>query len=449
MPEKINVFVVDDEKAIRDLIIEVLSADKYNLEVFSSADEVLKVISQKEFDVGLIDINMPGMDGIELVKILKSKKLLTELIIITGAASVNTAIESMKLGCYDYLTKPFRLNELQIVIQRAYEKKAVSKENILLKEKLWFRDKYFKIIGKSRQMTDICSLIDKVAITAATILITGETGTGKELVARSIHRVSHASDKSFIVVDCTAIPETLLESELFGHEKGAFTSAFSAKCGLFEIADKGTLFIDEIGEMNLGTQAKLLRAIETRQFRRLGSCKETQVDVRIIAATNRDLPEESETNNFRKDLYYRLNVVNIHLPPLRERKEDISLLVEHFLTNKSDGRITKKISPEAMKTLMDYDWPGNIRELANVIERALIISSGEYIMPMDLPINFTERISLFPTDKKNFDKSVQDFEKQIIVKTLKDCGGNKIKAAKLLSLTRSKLYRKLNEYNIE
>lgn len=449
MSEKISIFAVDDDADIRTLIQKALPLNKYNLEVFASAEDILRAIPKKDFDVGLVDINMPGMDGIELVRTLKSQKILTELIIVTGVASVVTAIEAMKLGCYDYLTKPFRIDALEITIQKAYEKKIVNKENIVLKEELRLKDKYYEMIGKSPKMMDIFSLIDKVTKTSSTILVTGETGTGKELAARTIHRINHPSDKSFIIVDCTSIPETLLESELFGHEKGAFTHAFDFKCGLFEIADKGTLLIDEIAEMNLTTQAKLLRAIETRQFRRLGGYKQIQADVRIIASTNRDLVEEVKNNNFRKDLYYRLNVVNIHLPPLRERKEDIPLLVKHFLANKKQAQANKKINPDTMRILMEYNWPGNVRELANVIERAVMISDGDYILPVDLPMNLSNQLNFLTTDEMNLSKSVKDFEKQLIIKTLNDCKGNKIKTAKALKLTRSKLYRKLTEYKIE
>ena len=390
MRKKINLFVVDDEAGFRELMVKVIPKAKYNLEVFSSGKEVLKAVEKKEFDVGLLDIKMPDMNGIELLRRFRTQNILTEFIILTGQASVFTAIESMKLGCYDYLTKPTKIDELEAVIQKAYEKKAIKKENIILKEELQIKDKYYEMVGESSKMESIFSLIDKVAKTSSPILLIGESGTGKELVAKAIHKNSHRKDKPFIVVDCASLSENLLENELFGHEKGAFTDASSMKRGLFEIANGGTLFIDEIGEMKLTTQAKLLRAIETHQFRRLGGIKQIRVDVRIIAATNRNLVEDAKNGNFRKDLYYRLNVVTVNLPPLRERKEDIPLLVKHFMANSQVTTTEKKVSQEFMKTLMEYDWPGNVRELANVVERALIISVGEYITPADLPIDFSK-----------------------------------------------------------
>jgi len=441
---------VDDEAGFRELMIKVLPGTKYNLEVFSNGKEVLEAIEKKEFDVGLIDIKMPDMDGIELLKKFRTQNTLTEFIILTGQASIATAIESMKLGCYDYLTKPTRIDELEAVIHKAYEKKAIRKENIILREELQLKDEYCEMVGKSTKMESIFSLIDKVAKTSSPVLIIGGSGTGKELVAKAIHKNSHRKEKPFIVVDCASLSENLLENELFGHEKGAFTDASSMKRGLFEIANGGTLFIDEIGEMKLITQAKLLRAIETHQFRRLGGIKEIRVDVRIIAATNRNLVEEAKNENFRKDLYYRLNVVTINLPPLRERKEDIPLLVEHFMSNKQVTTTKKKVSQEFMKILMEYDWPGNVRELANVIERALIISADEYITPADLPIDFSRLPAGYPysSDKMGLSKLLKDFERNTIIRTLRECKGNKRETAKCLNLSRSKLYRKLKEYHI-
>lgn len=451
MSKKINLFAVDDEAGFRELMVKVIPKTKYNLEVFSNGREVLKAIEKKEFDVGLIDIKMPDMDGIELLKRFRTQNILTEFVVLTGQASVATAIESMKLGCYDYLTKPARLDELEAVIQKAYEKKVIKKENIILKEELQLKDKHCEMIGESSKMESIFSLINKVAKTSSPILIVGESGTGKELVAKAIHKNSNRRDKPFIVVDCASLSENLLENELFGHEKGAFTDASSIKRGLFEIANGGTLFIDEIGEMKLTTQAKLLRAIETHQFRRLGGIKQIRVDVRIITATNRNLVEDAKNGNFRKDLYYRLNVVTINLPPLRERREDIPLLVKHFMANSQVTTTKKKVGQEFMKILMGYDWPGNVRELANVVERALIISTNEYIiMPADLPIDFCKLPAGYSylSDKMGLSKLLKDFERNAIIKALRECKGNKIETARSLKLSRSKLYRKLKEYQI-
>jgi len=441
---------VDDEAGFRELMIKVLPGTKYNLEVFSNGKEVLEAIEKKEFDVGLIDIKMPDMDGIELLKKFRTQNTLTEFIILTGQASIATAIESMKLGCYDYLTKPTRIDELEAVIHKAYEKKAIRKENIILREELQLKDEYCEMVGKSTKMESIFSLIDKVAKTSSPVLIIGGSGTGKELVAKAIHKNSHRKEKPFIVVDCASLSENLLENELFGHEKGAFTDASSMKRGLFEIANGGTLFIDEVGEMKLTTQAKLLRGIETHQFRRLGGTKEIGVDVRIIAATNRNLVEEAKNGNFRDDLYYRLNVITINLPPLRERKDDIPLLVKYFMANSQVTTIKRKVSKELMEVLMGYDWPGNVRELANVVERALIISTNEYITPADLPIDFSRLQACYtcPSDKMGLNKLLKDFERNTIIRTLRECKGNKRETAKCLNLSRSKLYRKLKEYHI-
>jgi len=334
--------------------------------------------------------------------------------------------------------------------EERHMKKVLLKENTFVKEELQLSDRYCEMIGKSHKMKTIFSLIDRVAKTSSPVLVTGESGTGKELVAKAIHRNSNRRGTPFIVVDCASLSENLLENELFGHEKGAFTDASSMKRGLFEITDTGTLFIDEIGEMKLATQSKLLRAIETHQFRRLGGTKQIQIDVRIIVATNRDLVKEVRNGNFREDLYYRLNVVTIHLPPLRERKEDIPLLVNHFIANSQVTATKKKVSKEFMEFLMEYDWPGNVRELANVIERAIIISTSDYITPADLPVDFCRRpgYSVSPSDRISLTGLLKDFEKDVINRVLEQCRGNKVKAARSLKLSRSKLYRKLREYNI-
>ncbi|MBI4833495.1 MAG: sigma-54-dependent Fis family transcriptional regulator [Planctomycetes bacterium] len=447
MSKKINLFVVDDDEGIRSLLARALSKDKYSMEVFANAKAVLGRMKTKEFDIGLIDINMPEMNGIELVRILKSQKVSPECIIITGEGNVPTAVEAMKLGCCDYLPKPVNIGELEATIDASYKRMASRGENNNVGETLPAKNSYYRMIGKSQKIKEAFFLINKVAKIAPTILVSGETGTGKELVAKTIHSINHLDKNSFVIVDCTSIPETLFESELFGHEKGAFTNALSAKPGLFELADKGTLFIDEITEMNLATQAKLLRAIETREFRRVGGCEQIKVNVRIIAATNRTLQEEVEKGNFRNDLYNRLNMVNIHLPSLRERKEDIPLLARYFIARKG-VKANKKITPDAMKILMQYNWPGNIRELCNVVERALMISEGDCILPIDLPMHLSNQLNFLAPDKLCPKESIKDFERNIIVKALEDHKGNKIKAALALKFSRSKLYRKLKEYRI-
>ncbi|MBN1622410.1 MAG: sigma-54-dependent Fis family transcriptional regulator [Endomicrobiales bacterium] len=451
MAKKISLFIVDDETQFLKLMKKSFPVEKYDVELFEKGKDVIRAVEHKEFDVGVIDIGLPDINGLELLKKLKQHNTLSEFIILTGQADVPTAIESMKTGCYDYLTKPISLDELEVIIHKAYEKKLINKENIFLKEELQLKDKYFEMVGKSDKIKQIFGLIEKVAKTPSLVLITGESGTGKELAARAIHKGSLRSDKSFLIVDCASIPENLLENELFGHEKGAYTDASTVKRGLFEVADGGTLFIDEIGEMPMSLQSKLLRIIETQNFRRLGSNKEIKVDVRIIAATNRDLKEEVSKGSFRKDLFYRLNVFPVHLPPLRERREDIPILVNHFIANSKVTTTTKKkVKKESIDILMKYDWPGNIRELANIIERAIIISSGETIMPQDLPLEFSSqpKTAFSPVDKKSMKKLVEDFEKNVLIETLNEFKQNKVDTAKSLGLSRAKLYRLLTKYKI-
>ena len=391
---------------------------------------------------------MPKMDGIDLLKRLKKINPFTEYIILTGNATISSAVEAMKLGAANYLTKPIQMETLEIIIQKAAENNALNKENIFLKEELRAKDNFPGIVGKSASLKEVFSLINKVAKTSSQVLVTGESGVGKELVAKAIHKNSSRRDHPFVIIDCTSITTALLESELFGHEKGSFTHAISQKLGLFEVSHTGTIFIDEIGEMELNTQAKLLRAIETHQFRRIGGTKQIEVDVRIIAATNRNLAEEIKKGRFREDLYYRLNVVNIHIPPLRERKDDIPALADHFIANNSVKISHKKITPETMKILKEYNWPGNIRELSNVIERALIISAGDYITPGDLPFGLLTKNDHF-SSKNNVVDLLKEYERDIIIKTIGKCGGNMTKAAELLKYSRAKFYRKLAKYKIQ
>lgn len=446
---KINLFIVDDEPHFLGLMKDILSGSEYNLELFINPQEAIKAAAKKEYDVGLIDINMPEMNGIDLIRELKKQtNTFTEYIVLTGQGSISTAIESMKLGCYDYLTKPIKLNKLKMVLDKAYEKKLLNKENVILRAELNLIDKYYEMVGKSPRMKEIFALIDRVAQTSSIVLITGESGTGKELAAKAIHKRSSRNRRPFIILDCTSIPEKLLENELFGHEKGAFTDATSMKRGLIEVADGGTLFIDEIGEMGISIQSKLLRVIETHRFRRLGSNREIEVDVRIIAATNRNLAEEIEKNNFRKDLFYRLNVVPIRMPALYERKDDIPILVKHFIATNQITSEKKKVSSESMDVLKRYQWPGNVRELANAIERALIVSSGEYITPEDLPIKYPEQMR-FDFTNKSMKELLFDCEKSIINETLLKYNGSRTDAAKALGLSRSKLYRKIKDFGIE
>lgn len=442
--KKISLFVVDDESSIRKLMRTVFGGDNFELDVFPSADEFLASSGHKEYDVGIIDIKMPGRSGMELLKILKGRDMLTEYIILTGQGTISNAIEAMKLGCYDFVTKPMRLEELKIIVQKAYERKMINRENMSLREELQLKDKFHGMVGKSASMKDVFSMIEKVSKTDSPVLITGESGTGKELAASAIQKSGARADRPFIVVDCASLSEHLLENELFGHEKGAYTDAISMKRGLFEVADTGTLFIDEIAEMSPETQSKLLRVLETFTFRRVGGNQQLKVDVRILAATNKDLKQEIGKGRFREDLYYRLNVFNIHLPPLRERKEDIPILAKHFIANSQVTCSRKRIRAEDINALMAYDWPGNVRELANAIERAMIVSSDDFITKKDFPIGIGSGAALIG-DGKSLEELVRDYERETIEKTIKKCGNSKIKAAKMLGISRAQLYRKLGE----
>jgi DNA-binding NtrC family response regulator len=438
MDENKRVLIVEDEAPLRKLFHKRLSRKGDSVDSFATAEEALSVLRKHSFDIALVDIKLPGMDGIELLRKIKEKDRGTEVIVITGHGTIDSAISAMKLGACDYMTKPCKLNELEVVVQKAYEKKKLQDANIKLKDELRLRTHYDEVIGQSEKMHAIMRLVEKVARSNSTVLIEGETGTGKELIAYAIHQRSPRKDESFIVVHCNSFPETLLESELFGYERGAFTGAVKQKRGLVELADRGTLFIDEVGEMNAALQVKLLRFIETSRFRRLGGEQERQLNIRIIAATNRDLFKEVRAGRFREDLYYRLKVARMHLPPLREKKEDIPHLVKYFL-DKSGTR--KKITRSALTELRRYEWPGNVRELANVIEMGNILSSGRQIGVKDLPLSS-------PTRRQERIKTLAELEKEHISQTLAYFGGNKTRTAKSLGISLRNLYRKIERYEI-
>ena len=440
-----RIMVVDDEAPFRKLLERRLSKDGNAVEAFESSESALSAAEQKQFDVALVDIKMPGMDGIELLRRIKEIHPSMEVIIITGQGTIDSAIAAMKLGAYDYLTKPCKLSELDLIVQKAYERSTLQRQNVLLQDQLRMRNPYGEIVGKSRKIREVVSLAHKVAPTASPVLIEGESGTGKELVANIIHKKSRRSEGPFIVINCAALQENLLENELFGHEKGAFTGASSFKHGLFELAEGGTFFIDEISEMNPNIQAKLLRVIELGEFRRVGGNRQIRVDVRVLAATNRNLEEEVKKGRFREDLFYRLNVVTLSLPPLRERKEDIPILVDYFLrTQGMEGGWGKAISADALGSLKNYDWPGNIRELANVLERALILSTGNTITLKDLPLTIFGKSSTLPQSVS----TLVEIEKNLIEKTLRELNGNKTKTAKTLGISLRNLYRKIEKYEI-
>lgn len=438
MTEELRVLIVEDEDPLRKLFHKRLVRKGAHVDSYASAEDAAKTLADTEFDVALIDIKLPGRDGISLLQEIKAGNGNTEAIVITGHGTIDSAIAAMKLGAYDYLTKPCKLAELEALIDKAYEKKKLHESNSNLKEELRLKNDYGEIIGKSARMRDTLRIVKKVAKSNSTILIEGETGTGKELIANAIHKKSFRRDESFIVVQCSALPDSLMESELFGYEKGAFTGASKMKRGLVELANHGTLFIDEIGEVSLALQVKLLRFIETGRFRRLGAERERAIDVRIISATNRNLLHEVKQGRFREDLYYRLKVLNLLLPPLRERTEDIPLLANYFLKKKGPGKILTKA---AIRELLQYEWPGNVRELANVVEMSAILSGRKQINCDELPIHTKA--------SQEGVKTLADIEKEHIRCVLESCLGNKTKAAKSLGISLRNLYRKIERYEIQ
>lgn len=441
------VLVVDDDAEMRELVSDVLSGRGHQIMTAGSGQEALKLLAEQDFAVVLTDLRMKGMLGTELLNEIKRLHPDIGVILMTAFGSVETAVEAMKHGASDYLTKPVKSEEIIRVVERAVRESALRREVSRLRKEVHKEYSFHHILGKSKAIQGVFDLIRRVADGPTNVLITGESGTGKELVAKAIHYNSDRKNAPFVPVNCAAIPEQLLESELFGHMRGAFTDAKADKRGLFEEAQKGTLFLDEISELPLMLQAKLLRAIQEKEIRRVGANKPIAVDVRIIAATNLHLAEEVKAKRFRDDLYYRLNVIELKLPPLRDRREDIPILVEAFLKKcaAARGKNVKGVSESALVMLMDYDWPGNVRELENVIERAITLSRGETISPDDLPTAVQgargDRRVLNEAVEKTL--SLHEIEKEYIKKILEKTGGNKYQAAHALGIDRKTLYRKL------
>ncbi|MFQ6070196.1 MAG: sigma-54-dependent transcriptional regulator [Candidatus Aminicenantales bacterium] len=442
MRKKTKILVVDDESIVRESLRDWLSSMGYKVEIAASGEEALQIIGQKKIHIMIADLIMPGIDGIELMK--KAKKLIPTLstIIITAHGTIQTAITAIREGAYDYIEKPFCPEKVELLIEKLVEHQNLIEENISLRRKIEDRFLFESIIAKSSKMIKIIELIKTVAPTNATVLITGETGTGKEVVARAIHHQSHRKNKPFIATSCAALPESLLESELFGHEKGSFTGAVAKKKGKFEAADKGTLFLDEIGEINMNTQIHLLRALEEKKITRVGGNEEIEVDVRVIAATNKNLKSLVKEGKFREDLYYRLNVVTFDLPPLKERKEDILPLAEHFLKKyaEENGKRVKKFSPQVVEFMLNYSWPGNVRELENMVERGVILSKQGAITMDELPQDV-----IHPSQVE--EKTLEAVTKNHILNILEETKGNISKAAKILGIQRMTLYNRLKKYN--
>jgi DNA-binding NtrC family response regulator len=444
-----HILVVDDEKIMRDSLCAWLEEDGFRVQSLDNGRDALEVVRHEVFDAILVDLKLPDMDGLEILKASKSYQPNTPVMIITAYASVDTAIKAMKEGAYDYITKPFNPEEVSLTLHNLIRHQALQRENIYLKLKLEQRYDYRNIISKSHKMERIFELIQTIADTRSTVLIRGESGTGKELIARAIHYESNRAHHPFISVSCAALVDSILESELFGHERGAFTDAKTRKRGKFELADRGTLFLDEIGDISPKLQLSLLRVLQEREFHRVGGEDPIRVDVRVIAATNRNLEEAVREGKFREDLYYRLNVISIHVPPLRERKEDIPLLVEHFIekVNIESGKRVEGISEEALQILLEHDWPGNVRELENVIERAVIINKGGVILPRDLPPQLMrshqgEEVS--PSSQK----TLQEVERIHILRVLNENDWNILRSAKILGIDRSTLYAKIKRFGL-
>lgn len=449
---KTKILVVDDEPSHRQMLEAVLTADGYEVQQANDGQEAINSVEERFYDLILMDVRMSRVSGIEALKKIKELSPGIPVIIMTAYASVSTAVDALKSGAYDYLTKPLDIEELKILVSKALRQRQLEQENVYLRERLGDRFDFSNIIGRSSAMRDLFETVALVAPTEATVLIVGESGTGKELIANAIHQNSPRTDRPFIKVNCAALPETLLESELFGHEKGAFTGALARKQGRFQLAHRGSIFLDEIGEMSPTTQTKILRVLQEREFEPLGSTQTVKVDTRVVTATNKNLKEEIQEGRFREDLYYRLNVVALEVPPLRERREDISLLTDFFLKQyaEKNRRLIKGFTPRAMDLLMRHGWPGNVRELENVVERAVIMTRGDVISQTELPDTLRELEA--ETEKATVDltpgRSLKEMEREMILRTLEEAGGNRTRSAEILGISRRTLQLKLKDYGI-
>jgi DNA-binding NtrC family response regulator len=447
-PNPLRLLIVDDDEQMRRTLVSRFQRQGMAVTDAASGEAAVAKAEHNVFDVALLDLHLPGITGIDVLTRLKELQPELEALLLTAHGSIDTAIQAMKRGAYDYLTKPFHLPELEVHIQKAFEKVRLARRERQWVQQLQFESPRYRIIGSSAAIGRVVQMIERVAPTDATVLIRGASGTGKELVARALHQNSARRERPLVTINCAALQETLLESELFGHEKGAFTGAVQAKAGLVEVAEGGTLFIDEIAEMAPGLQAKLLRVLENGNYRRVGSTQEAHADVRVVAATNKPLEEELKAGRFREDLYYRLNVVTIELPALRDRREDIPEIVEHFLSTRPVGPARSRIHADALEALVRYQWPGNVRELANVLERAQILAEDHLITLDDLPESLIS--AALPEGPEGGDPMhLREIERRHVRGVLQREKGNKVHAAKVLGISRRALYRLIEKYDLE
>lgn len=447
-----KILIVDDDPAHCRMLEAVLGSEKYETRCAPDGQSAVEAVATRFYDLILMDIRMNRVGGMEALRKIKEISPDIPIVMMTAYASIDTAVKAMKSGAYDYLTKPLDIDELKILVDKALRHNQLERENMYLREQLGNRFDFSNIIGRSRAMKELLETVALVAPSEATVLILGESGTGKELIANAIHQNSPRRSHPLIRVNCAALPETLLESELFGHERGAFTGAVSRRQGRFQLADKGSIFLDEIAEMSPVIQAKILRVLQEREFQPIGSTETVKVDTRIITATNKDLQEEVGANRFREDLYYRINVVNLTVPPLRDRRDDIPLLLDFFLKHyaEKNNRHLKGFTPKATDLLMRYDWPGNIRELENVVERGVIMVRGDFITPDEFPgvlrridPEYEEASTETPAGK-----SLKEMEKAMILRTLQETGGNRTRTAEILGISRRSLQMKLKDYGV-
>jgi len=454
---KRQILIADDDPSIRSLLRTFLEGEGYAISEAETGGEVLKTISNgNHVDLLLMDLRMPEMSGMDILQRIDEQSLNVPVVLMTAFGTSNVAIKAIQLGAFDYITKPFELDDVRIAIERFFEHQSLTEEVKSLRQQVGARDPSERIVGRSQVMLDIYKTIGRVARTDATVLIAGETGTGKELVAETLHLNSSRRAGPLIKVACASLPETLLESELFGHEKGSFTSAVNMRKGRFELAHKGTIFLDEIGEMTLGTQKKLLRVLQEREFERVGGNTPIKIDVRVVAATNRILLDEVEAGRFRADLYYRVNVITLHMPPLRERRDDIPHLVDHFLDKHrfTAGAPPARITEDALELLVHHDWPGNVRELENTVERAVVLAQGDVITGRHLLLSPGSINRIIDVEERiargiSLPDTVAEVERQMIAEALKQAGGNRSTAAKKLGIYRRLLYAKMKEFGIE